>query len=64
MKLYCYAKADVMGGHDFTDDVAIVRAKTKKKAVKKLLKMYDKSFLKGNVHKVHFVNDVFIATDY
>lgn len=63
--LYCYAKANTMEGHAFNDDVAIVKAKSKKKAKKKLLKLYDKSLLKGNVHKVRFNwHGIFIATDY
>lgn len=54
-----------MEGHAFNDDVAIVKAKSKKKAKKKLLKLYDKSLLKGNVHKVRFNwHGIFIATDY
>lgn len=38
--IYCFAKADQMIGHRFTDDVAICIAVSKKKAIEKFSKPY------------------------
>lgn len=40
VKIYCYAKADQMIGHRFSDDVAICMAKDKKTAMRKFKKYY------------------------
>lgn len=38
--LYYFKRADQMIGHDFTDDVAICRAFTKKQAIRKFEMLY------------------------
>lgn len=40
VKIYCYAKADQMEGHGFSDDVAICMAKDKKTAMRNFKKYY------------------------
>ena len=40
VKIYCYAKADQMIGHRFSDDVAICIAKDKKTAMRNFKKYY------------------------
>ena len=39
--IYCYAKANQMKDHEFTDDVAIVKAINKKAAINKFKKLYN-----------------------
>lgn len=65
MKLWCYAKANVMVEHRFTDDVAICEANTLEDAYIKFSKMYSEKLLRGNITEVKFNSDgIFIATDY
>lgn len=40
MFTYYFARADQMKGHNFTDDVAICKAWSKKSAIKKFSKLY------------------------
>lgn len=39
--IYCYTKANQMKGHNFTDDVAVVKAISKRSALKKFGYLYD-----------------------
>ena len=39
--IYCYAKANQMKKHNFTDDVAVVKAMSKRSALKKFSYLYD-----------------------
>lgn len=39
--IYCYAKANQMKRHNFTDDVAVVKAISKRSALKKFGYLYD-----------------------
>lgn len=39
--IYCYAKPDALKGHKFTDDVAVVKAISKRSALKKFGYLYD-----------------------
>lgn len=63
-RLYAYALADQMEGHDFTDDVAICKATSKRQAIKKFRQLYGLAD-QTNVFEVRF-NDcgVAILTDY
>lgn len=62
-KLWVYAKADVMEGHNFSDDVAIVYAPTKAEAYKKLKQLYKINI--SEVNEVVFNDyDIAILTDY
>lgn len=63
MSIYCYAKADQMVEHRFTDDVALVRAFTKRQAIEKFRRYY--TFVsKDDVFKVKLRKKVYILTDY
>lgn len=63
-KLYCYAKADAMVGHNFKDDVAICTANNLFEACMVFSKMYS-SVDKKCIKEVVFNDDgVFICTDY
>lgn len=65
VKIYCYAKADQMECHKFSDDVAICTAKDKKTAVRKFKRYYaevDKSDV--FLIKLDDNNDFAILTDY
>ena len=65
-RLYAYALADQMEGHRFTDDVAICKATSKRKAIKKFRALYGRAD-ETNVFEVSFsLNgyDVAILTDY
>lgn len=63
-RLFAYALADQMQGHDFTDDVAICKATTKRKAIKKFRQLYGLAD-ETNVSEVRFNHyDVAILTDY
>ncbi len=65
--IYCFARADQMVGHDFTDDVAICIAISKKKAIEKFSKFYA-NVREKDVFKVSFIKlikgRVEILTDY
>ena len=63
MGLYCFAKADQMVEHRFTDDVAIVRAFTKKQAIEKFRVFYA-NVSKDDVFRVKLRKGVYILTDY
>ena len=63
MSIYCYAKADQMVEHRFTDDVALVRAFTKRQAIEKFRGYYT-SASKDDVFKVKLRKKVYILTDY
>ena len=63
MSIYCYAKANQMVEHRFTDDVALCRAVTKKRAIKKF-KEYYTVVNKQDVFKVRLDKRVHILTDY
>lgn len=39
--IYCYTKANQMKKHNFTDDVAVVKAMSKRSALKKFSYLYD-----------------------
>ena len=62
--IYCLARPDQMKGHIFEDDVAICRAISKKQAVKKFSRLYNRVSEK-EVFKVTF-NKKFptVLTDY
>ena len=63
LKLYFYRKADAMIGHEFTDDVALTFALTKKEAFKKLSKFY--KLTQDEVEEVSFnFGEVAILTSY
>ena len=62
-KLWVYAKANVMKGHNFSDDVAIVYAPTKVEAYKKLRPLYKIDI--SEIEEVGFNDyDIAILTDY
>lgn len=65
MGLYWYAKANQMSEHNFTDDVAITVAISKKRAFAKISKLYGTATI-GDISKVplHKLKDVVILTDY
>lgn len=65
VKIYCYAKADQMEDHKFSDDVAICMAKDKKTAMRKFKKYYAEVD-KSDVFLVKFDDnkDFAILTDY
>lgn len=64
-KLYCYAKANQMVDHRFTDDVAICWAHNKMEAWHKMYQLYGNCYPK-DVFEVHYTagNGVAILTDY
>ena len=65
--IYCFARADQMVGHRFTDDVAICMAISKQKAIKKFSKLYA-NVQEKDVSKVSLIElikgRVEILTDY
>lgn len=65
--IYCFARADQMVGHRFTDDVAICMAISKQKAIKKFSKLYA-NVQEKDVFKVSLIElikgRVEILTDY
>lgn len=65
--IYCFARADQMVGHRFTDDVAICMTTSKKKAIEKFNKLYA-NVQEKDVFKVSLVKlikgRVEILTDY
>lgn len=62
--LFAFAMADQMTGHKFSDDVAICKAKSKEKAIKKFRRLYELAD-ESNVWRVSFSsNGVAILTDY
>ena len=64
MALYCFARPNTMVEHNFTDDVAIVRAISKKSATKKFSKYYS-DIKVCEVFKIKPKDgDVWILTDY
>lgn len=64
MAIYCYAKANQMVEHSFSDDVAICYAFNKKSALKKFKKYYFKA-IPENIFKVKFYHKkIAILTDY
>ncbi len=65
-RLFAYALANQMQGHRFTDDVAICKATTKQKAIKKFRQLYGLAD-ETNVFEVRFSLNgygVAILTDY
>lgn len=64
-KLYCYAKANQMVDHRFTDDVAICWAKNKQEAFDKFKPLYGYATLNDIFEPRYIVNcGVAILTDY
>lgn len=70
-KLFVYAKANVMIGHKFSDDVAICKANNLEDAMNQFLKYYTIDTLKNNVYELYKFNSrkkdddsVCILTDY
>lgn len=63
MKMYCFARPNQMTGHKFTDDVAIVRARSKKKAIEKFSEYYS-DISKDEVFRIKRDKYVWILTDY
>ena len=62
--IYCFARPDQMIGHKFTDDVAICKAISKKRAIKKFSKLY-KDISEKEVFRVAFGKNLpTILTDY
>ena len=62
--IYCFTRPDQMKGHRFTDDVAICKAISKKRAVKKFSKLYA-DVSKKEVFRVAFGRKLpTILTDY
>jgi uncharacterized membrane protein YkvA (DUF1232 family) len=62
--IYCYAKPDSLKGHKFTDDVAVVKAMSKRSAQKKFNYLY-KDVDKENIKRIKLsYNKVTILTDY
>ena len=62
-KLWCYAKAFQMVGHNFNDDVAVCWAETKKEALEKFKELYPAN--EDNVSEVVFnYLGIAILTDY
>lgn len=62
--IYCFARPDQMIGHKFTDDVAICKAISKKRAIKKFSKLY-KDVSEKEVFRVAFGKNLpTILTDY
>ena len=62
--IYCFARPDQMIGHKFTDDVAICKAISKKRAIKKFSKLY-KDVSEKEVFRVAFGKHLpTILTDY
>lgn len=63
-RLFAYALADQMQEHDFTDDVAICKASSKRQAIKKFRQLYGLAD-QTNVFEVRFNGyGVAILTDY
>lgn len=63
-RLFAYALADQMQGHRFTDDVAICKATSKQKAIKRFRALYGLAD-ETNVFEVRFNSyGVAILTDY
>lgn len=66
--IYCYAKADVMVGHGFSDDVCLCLAYTKRGAYKKLSKLYGDIQMKDitmvRFKRWNYLTDIFVCTDY
>ena len=62
--IYCYAKANQMNKHNFSDDVAVVKAISKRSAQKKFSYLYDN--VKTSEIKRIKINykQVTILTDY
>lgn len=63
MSLYFYSKANQMVEHEFTDDVAIVRAFSLKSAYAKFKRYYADIQL-SDIKKIPFDRKVHILTDY
>lgn len=62
--LYAYAKANQMQDHEFTDDVCICYAFTKKHALKKFKVLYKNATI-DDIGKVYFTkNGSATLTDY
>lgn len=62
-KLWVYAMANAMVGHNFSDDVAIVYAPNKEEAYKKFRQLYKIDI--SEVNEVVFNDyDIAILTDY
>lgn len=63
MKMFVFARANQMLEHKFTDDVALTRAWTRKRAIKKFNRYYS-DVRKDEVKVVRVVSGVEILTDY
>lgn len=62
-KLWVYSKPNVMVGHRYSDDVAIVRASNIEEALNKFKKLYNVNM--EDIHLVVFnAYDIAILTDY
>lgn len=63
-RIFYYARANQMVGHDFTDDVAICKASSKSEALCILKRLYGWAD-EDTVHEVKWGDDkVCILTDY
>ena len=60
---YCFSRPSQMAGHRFTYDIAIVKAVSKKAAIKKFSKYY-KAIQEHEVCRIPFSYKVRILTDY
>lgn len=63
MGIYYFARPDQMVGHNFTDDVAIVCAISKKSAIKKFSVLYN-NVQDNEVRRIRFCTHVRVLTDY
>ena len=65
MFTYCFARPDQMEGHNFTDDVALCKAWSKKSAIKKFSVLYA-DVQEKEVKRINWLEKpkVKILTDY
>lgn len=62
-KLWVYSKPNIMVGHRYSDDVALVRANSAEEALNKFKKLYNVNM--EDIHLVVFNDyDIAILTDY
>ena len=61
--IYCFSRPNQMVDHRFTDDVAIVKAISKKTAIKKFSQYYE-AVLEHEVYRIPLNHKVTILTDY
>lgn len=64
MKLYCFARADAMKDHNFTDDVAITWAMNKKEAIARFSELYAEIKPKEVFQVKYNSKGIAILTDY